>query len=128
MECGRGPHIAGRRFVGGNLALTVALLLRDTDGPPIKGIVSSYPVCDLSLDTPSYQSYGAGGYGLTVEQMKFVWDHYVPHEIDRLHPLAAPLRADLRSPAGASDTTGIGCPAFGRRRYGTEASYRRRSS
>ena len=37
-----------------------------------------------------------GRYSLTLEQMKFVWDHYVPHEIDRLRPLAAPLRADLR--------------------------------
>ena len=82
--------------VGGNLALTVPLLLRDTDGPPIKGILSSYPVCDSRLDTPSYEFFGAGGYGLTLEQMAFVWSHYVPHEIDRLHPLAAPLRADLK--------------------------------
>jgi acetyl esterase len=88
--------LLGGDSVGGNLALTVALLLRDTDGPPIKGILASYPVCDSRLDTPSYRSFGAGGYGLTLEQMKFVWDHYVPHEIDRLHPLAAPLRADLR--------------------------------
>ena len=88
--------LLGGDLVGGNLALTVALLLRDTDGPPVNGILASYPVCDLRLDTPSYRSFGAGGYGLTLEQMKFVWEHYVPHEIDRLHPLAAPLRADLR--------------------------------
>ena len=60
-----------------------------------KDFLPSYPVCDSRLDTSSYQSFGAGGYGLTLEQMKFVWDHYVPHEIDRLHPLAVPLRADL---------------------------------
>jgi acetyl esterase len=88
--------LLGGDSVGGNLALTVALLLRDTDGPPVNGILASYPVCDSRLDTPSYQSFGAGGYGLTLEQMQFVWDHYVPHEIDRLHPLAAPLRANLR--------------------------------
>lgn len=88
--------LLGGDSVGGNLSLTVALLLRDTDGPPIKGILSIYPVCDSRLDTPSYHSFGAGGYGLTLEQMRFVWEHYVPHEIDRLHPLAAPLRADLR--------------------------------
>jgi acetyl esterase len=88
--------LLGGDSVGGNLALTVALLLRDTDGPPVKGVLASYPVCDSRLDTSSYQSFGAGGYGLTLEQMKFVWDHYVPHDIDRFHPLAAPLRANLR--------------------------------
>jgi acetyl esterase len=88
---GSGWNVDGSRVllggdsVGGNLALTVALLLRDTDGPPVKGILANYPVCDSRLDTSSYRSFGAGGYGLTLEQMKFVWDHYVPHEIDRLH-------------------------------------------
>ena len=90
MECGWEPHLAGWRLVGGKLAFTVALLLRDANGPPVKGILASYPVCDSRLDTPSYQSFGAGGYGLTLAQMKFVWDHYAPHEVDRLHPLAAP--------------------------------------
>jgi acetyl esterase len=87
--------LLGGDSAGGNLALAVALLLRDTGGPAIRGIFASYPVCDSRLDTPSYQSFGAGGYGLTLEQMRFVWTHYVRDEIDRLHPLASPLRADL---------------------------------
>jgi acetyl esterase len=87
--------LLGGDSAGGNLALTTALLLRDSGGPAVRGIQASYPVCDARLDTPSYQSYGAGGYGLTLEQMSAVWRWYVPHEADRLHPLAAPLRADL---------------------------------
>ena len=90
----------GRLFVGGdsaggNLALATALLLRDTGGPALKGILANYPVSDARFDTPSYRAYGAGGYGLSTERMAFYWSVYVPHEIDRLHPLAAPLRADL---------------------------------
>jgi acetyl esterase len=79
---------------GGNLALATALLLRDTRGPKVAGIIVTYPVCDSRFDTPSYQEFGAG-HGLTREKMAFYWSVYVPHDIDRLHPLAAPLRADL---------------------------------
>ena len=62
----------------------------------MRGILAFYPICDSRFDTPSYRAFGAGGYGLTLEQMSFVWRAYVPHEADRLHPLAAPLlRADL---------------------------------
>jgi acetyl esterase len=87
--------LVGGDSAGGNLALATALLLRDTGGPPLKGILTSYPVSDSRFDTSSYREFGSGGYGLTVERMAFYWSVYVPHEIDRLHPLAAPLRADL---------------------------------
>ncbi len=94
----------GRLFVGGdsaggNLALAAALLLRETGlgeraGPPLKGILALYPVCDGGLDTPSYREF-AEGYVLTAAKMRFYWSVYAPRPADRLHPLASPLRADL---------------------------------
>jgi acetyl esterase/lipase len=85
----------GGDSAGGNLALATALLLRDTGGPALAGVLANYPVSDSRFDTPSYMEFGAGGYGLNTERMAFYWSVYVPHDIDRLHPLAAPLRADL---------------------------------
>lgn len=86
----------GGDSAGGNLALGTALLLRDTDGPALRGVLANYPVSDCRFDTDSYKEFGAGGYGLNLERMKFYWDVYVRHEADRFNPLAAPLRADLR--------------------------------
>jgi acetyl esterase len=85
----------GGDSAGGNLALATALLLRDTDGPALLGVLANYPVSDSRFDTPSYREFGDGGYGLSTQRMAFYWSVYVPHEIDRLHPLAAPLRAEL---------------------------------
>ena len=85
----------GGDSAGGNLALATALLLRDTGGPALAGVLANYPVSDARFDTPSYREFGAGGFGLNTERMAFYWSVYVPHDIDRLHPLAAPLRADL---------------------------------
>jgi acetyl esterase len=84
----------GGDSAGGNLALATALLLRDTGGPALRGILAVYPVCDSAMDTASYREFGTG-WGLTHERMAFYWDVYVPHAADRHHPLAAPLRADL---------------------------------
>jgi acetyl esterase/lipase len=86
--------VLGGDSAGGNLALAAALLLRDTAGPPLAGILALYPVCDSALDTPSYREF-AEGYTLTLAKMRFYWSVYAPREADRLHPLAAPLRADL---------------------------------
>ena len=88
--------LVGGDSAGGNLALATALLARDTGGPALRGILTAYPVCDSTLDTPSYREFGGGAYGLSLERMAFYWSVYVPHAADRLHPLAAPLRADLR--------------------------------
>jgi acetyl esterase/lipase len=88
--------LLGGDSAGGNLALATALLARDTGGPALRGILATYPVCDGTLDTPSYQEFGGGAYGLSRDRMAFYWSVYVPHAADRLHPLAAPLRADLR--------------------------------
>ena len=84
----------GGDSAGGNLAFATALLLRDTGGPKLSGIVAGYPVCDSRFDTPSYSEF-ATGHGLTPERMAFYWSVYTTHEADRVHPLAAPLRADL---------------------------------
>lgn len=86
--------LLGGDSAGGNLALATALLLRDGGGPKPTGIVTAYPVCDSRLDTPSYQEF-ASGHVLTREKMAFYWNCYVPHEADRVHPLAAVLRADM---------------------------------
>jgi len=87
--------LVGGDSAGGNLALATALLLRDTDGPRLHAILANYPVSDARFNTPSYNAYGAGDYGLSAERMAFYWSVYLPHWSDRLHPLAAPLRADL---------------------------------
>ena len=87
--------VIGGDSAGGNLAVAVALLLRQTD-PELKlaGLLLNYGVYDSRLDTKSYEEF-ATGHTLTREKMDFYWRCYAPREADRLHPLAAPLRADL---------------------------------
>ncbi len=81
---------------GANLAMATALLLRETDpGLRIDGLLLHYGVFDATFDRASYGAF-AEGYFLTREKMRFYWDCYCPRPADRLNPLAAPLRADLR--------------------------------
>jgi acetyl esterase len=90
LDCSR--IVVGGDSAGGNLALAAALKLRDAGGPPLRGILAVYPVCDSDFTTPSYREF-ASGYVLTEEKMRFYWSVYAPHAMT--HPLAAPLRADL---------------------------------
>lgn len=85
--------VVGGDSAGGNLALATALLLRETDPElALRGLLLNYGVFDSRLDTPSYREF-AEGYFLTREKMRFYWECYAPRPADRLHPLAAPLRA-----------------------------------
>lgn len=96
-----GSRIAvGGDSAGGNLALGTALLLRDEGGPglhkpALRGVLTSYPVCDSRFDTASYRAFGGGEYWLSEEKMRFYWGVYAGHAADRMNPLAAPLRARL---------------------------------
>jgi len=88
--------VLGGDSAGANLAMGVALLLRETD-PDISlaGLLLNYGVFDSRTDTASYQEF-ADGYFLTREKMRFYWNCYAPREADRVNPLAAPLRGDLK--------------------------------
>ncbi len=83
----------GGDSAGGNLATAVSLKARALAAFDIGLQVLIYPVTDNSLDTPSYLAYSEG-YGLTREDMRWFWNHYLPEGND---PLACVLRApDLR--------------------------------
>lgn len=81
---------------GGNLAAVVALMARDRGGPALVYQLLIYPVTDPALDTPSCHD-NAQGYFLTLDSMRWFWNHYLRSEADRENPYAAPLRAqDMR--------------------------------
>ncbi len=81
---------------GANLAVGVALLLRETD-PDIKlaGLLVNYGVLDSDTTTPSYVEF-AEGFLLTQAKMRFYWECYCPDPALRVTPFTAPLRAELR--------------------------------
>jgi acetyl esterase len=76
---------------GGNLTAATTLAERDR-GPHIAGQVLIYPVLDHDFERPSYVANGEG-FGMTTDNMKWYWDHYLPDPERRSDPLASPLRA-----------------------------------
>lgn len=80
--------------VGGNMAAALTLLAKERQGPKLVYQVLFYPVTDASLDTASYQHFGAGGYWLTKAAMQWFWEAYVPADQRHL-PTVSPLQASL---------------------------------
>ena len=56
--------LLGGDSVGGNLALTVALLLRESTARPSRASWRAIRFATSRLDTPSYHSYGAAAMAL----------------------------------------------------------------
>jgi acetyl esterase len=83
----------GGDSAGGNLAAAVTLLARDRGAPKLIFQYLAYPVLDLvALDRPSDLEMGRD-YNLTLEQMAWINDQYVPDSAERANPLVSPLRA-----------------------------------
>ncbi len=83
----------GGDSAGGNLATVVALLARDNGGPHITAQLLIYPATDLNFERPSMSEH-AEGYILTLEGMKWFWNHYLNDTREADSPLACPLRAE----------------------------------
>lgn len=77
---------------GGNLAVAVALLARDREGPSLVHHVPFVPVLDRPRSTRSYEE-NATGYGLSRTDMEWYWSHYVGAAVDAGNRYAAPLQA-----------------------------------
>jgi acetyl esterase len=83
----------GGDSAGGNLAAAVALMARDRSGPSLAFQLLVYPVTAPDFDTASYRQ-NAEGYGLTLDAMRWYWDHYLQGPEDASNPYAAPLVAE----------------------------------
>ncbi|MGE3962011.1 MAG: alpha/beta hydrolase [Dehalococcoidia bacterium] len=81
----------GGDSAGGNLAAVTCQLLRDRGGPTPAHQLLVYPVTDGACDTQSYIDNAP--YVLTPELMGWFYDCYLPAPLDRLQPMASPLRA-----------------------------------
>ena len=83
----------GGDSAGGNLAAAVALMARDRGGLSLAFQLLVYPVTARDFDRSSYRQ-NAEGYGLTLDAMRWYWDHYLQHPEDASNPYAAPLVAE----------------------------------
>jgi len=90
---------------GGNLAAALCLLMRDEAPKLIRHQALIYPVTDHNFDRPSYLDF-ADDYGLTRDEMRWFWRHYLARPEDADHPHASVLRApDLRNLPPATVTS-----------------------
>ncbi len=94
------PHkklIVGGDSAGANLALAVALRLRDEGLPDaVSSLLLWYGCFRKKFDTPSHQQYGGGEFGLRTDVMVTGWDWYLGDHSN-------PIYGDLSN----ADVTGL---------------------
>lgn len=83
----------GGDSAGGNLAAVVCIIERDQKGRLPDFQLLLYPGTDMTMSCPSVEELGSKGYLLTLEQMEWFYDHYVPDHQQRTDPRASPLLA-----------------------------------
>jgi acetyl esterase len=82
----------GGTSAGGNLAAATSLFVREFGGPAIERQLLLYPMTDLSVDYDSYDER-ADGPLLTRRDVAWAHEQYLRSPVDRVNPLAAPVRA-----------------------------------
>ncbi|GAB2859734.1 alpha/beta hydrolase [Actinocorallia aurea] len=85
--------------VGGNMAIALTLMAKESGDLPLAAQVLFYPVTDASFDTGSYSAF-AEGYFLRRDGMRWFWNQYTADEAERAEITASPLRATTEQVAG----------------------------
>ena len=80
----------GGDSAGANLALAVALALRDAGERTIRGVLLNYAPLDPSLNSETYARFPQ-----QKKRMSWYWEQYLQSYENRLNPLAAPQLANL---------------------------------
>jgi acetyl esterase len=93
---------------GGTLATVTTLLAKERGGPPIEFQVLLYPVTDANFETTTSREFGAEGYWLTRETMRWFWDNYVPAPECKEFTVS-PLRASLEQLRGLPPALIVTC-------------------
>lgn len=81
----------GGDSAGGNLALSVAMALRDAGVSPLSFMLLIYGVYSTDNTTPSWATLGTGNYGLSAAQMDWIWGNYLDAAEQRADWRVAPL-------------------------------------
>jgi len=84
----------GGDSAGGNLALVVSLMARDTDDSlSVAYQLLIYPVMDYTGGTPTYETYGTGFGPLMAASIPWFREHYFTSDDDLVDWRASPVRA-----------------------------------
>jgi len=84
----------GGDSAGAHLALGAALALRDAGASPVSFLLLLYGVYSTDNTTPSWATLG-GAYGLSAEQMDWIWANYLDTPARRTDWRVAPLTAAM---------------------------------
>ncbi len=85
----------GGDSAGANLALSVALDLKNEGENFLKQLTLIYGAFSPSSDTPSFKIFGQGDYGMGAEAMDYFWGLYLRDSKHKTNSRAAPLLADV---------------------------------
>ncbi|MBE7171036.1 MAG: alpha/beta hydrolase [Williamsia sp.] len=79
---------------GGNLAVAVAMMARDSSFAVPKHILSVYPIADYDFNTPSYNQY-AEAHPLSKPLMQWFFMYYLSNSSEGSNPLISLVNANL---------------------------------
>lgn len=85
------PVIVAGDSAGANLSTTVARIFRDEGGPPLAAQVLLYPSTDGNIDSARLRRFIPPS--LSVEEIAWYFDQYIPDRAQRSDPRFAPIRA-----------------------------------